>query len=253
MAWRSRFDQVYGLAPGEAVKRVDPPFIPERQPFWTETQRQMNQPAPLLPSPDEFSLGLEWEGEVPRWTYAGGNRNLGYVMQSVVDLMPWEFDESVPADLKLPGDWVTRKGATVERKLASLAPIISKQLGRPVHFEKRTGPREAVVVRGSYRYAPLWTAGGEAVVELWDTTPPGNPPKPVVNDTPLSSMWNALQYRLERRVYDESGTGATKVKWRDHLYTADREALLRNLSKQTGLTFEREPRVMEYWVMVEGR
>jgi len=90
------------------------------------------------------------------------------------------------------------------------------------------------------------------VVELWDAAPPGNAPKPVVNSTPLSTMWNALQYRLERRVYDESGTGETKVKWRDHLYTADREALLRNLSKQTGLTFEREPRVMEYWVMVDG-
>jgi hypothetical protein len=252
MAWRTRFDQVYGLAPGEAMKRVEPPFIPEREAFWAETQRQLNQPKPLVANRDDFALGLEWEGEVPRWIYAGGNLNLGYAMQSVVGLQTWEFDESVPRDLKLPGDWVTRHGATVEEKLASLAPIASKQLGRPVHFEKRTGPREAIVVRGSYRYAPLWTAGSEEVIELWDTTPPGNPQKPVLNSTPLSTMWGALQYRLERRVYDESAAGTTPVKWRDHLYTADRDALLRNLSKQTGLTFEREPRVMEYWVMIEG-
>jgi hypothetical protein len=66
-------------------------------------------------------------------------------------------------------------------------------------------------------------------------------------------MWQALQYRLERRVFDESGNAGVTVKWRDYLFTSDREALLRNLSKQTSLKFAREPRVMDYWTLVDDK
>ena len=255
VAWRSRFDQVYGLAPGQAVKLVEPPFIPERDAFWAETQAQMTPPVrPVGPAPD-LSLGLEWEGTTPRWTYAGGPRTLWYVLHSVGGLNPWEIDETVPRDLSLPGDWVTRQGSTVDQKLASLAQIVSTKLGRSVRFEKRSGPREAVVVRGVYLYSPLWpTTGGEPTIEFFDAKPPGYNTPPQVSTTELSAMWMSLQYALERRVYDESETPAgTKVKWRNYLYTADRERLLRNLSKQTSLRFSREPRVMEYWTMVDDR
>jgi hypothetical protein len=252
--WQSRFRQVYGLAPGQAVKLVGPPFIPERQAFWAEAQRQMTPqpPRPLAGQPD-LSIGVEWQGDTPRWVYAGGNRTLWYGLQSAVGVNSWELDESIPRDLNMPGDWVTREGANVEEKLASLGPIVSTLLGRPVRFEKRTGPREAVVVRGTYAYSPLWTSGGEEMIEFFDATPPGHKTPPVVNTTPLSALWAALQYRLERRVFDETTSPSPAVRWRDYLYTADREALLRNLSKQTSLRFSREPRVMEYWTMVDEK
>lgn len=253
-AWKSRFNEVYGLAPGQAVKLVAPPFIPERDEFWAQTQAQMTPPVrPVGPAPD-LSLGLEWEGTTPRWTYAGGHRSLRYVLQSVVGLNPWEIDETAPRDLRLPGDWVTRHGATTEEKLASVATVVSNKLGRSVRFEKKSGPREAVVVRGAYLYSPLWPTGGEQMIEFFDAKPPGYNTPPVVSETELSAMWTALQYGLERRVYDESETPAgTKVKWRNYLYTADRERLLRNLSKQTSLRFVREPRVMEFWTMVDDK
>ena len=251
-AWKARFAEVYGLAPGQAVKVVEPPFISEREAFWAQSQPQPR--VPVASEPD-FSLGVEWEGDIPRWTYAGGHRTLWYVLQSVVGLNPWEVDETVSRDLSLPGDWVTRQGATAEEKLASLAPIVSNKLGRSVRFEKRKGPREAVVVRGVYLYSPLWpTSGGEQMIEFFDAKPPGYNTPPQVSTTELSAMWVSLQYALERRVYDESETPAgTKVKWRNYLYTADRENLLRNLSKQTSLRFSREPRVMDYWTMVDHR
>ena len=252
LAWRPRFDQVYGLAPGEALKRVEPPFIPERNAFWAESRRQLSPPAQRVATPDDLSLGLEWDGTEPKWTFAGGNRDLYYALQTVVGLAPWELDESIPRDLKLPGDWVTRRGASREQLLGALGPIVSKQLGRPVRFEKRSGPREAVVVRGSYAFSPLF-GNGEDVIEFFDATPPSRAPRPVVNSTALPAMWQALQYRLGRRVFDESADAPPTVKWRDYLYSADTSELLRNLSKQTHLRFEREPRVTEYWTMVEDK
>ena len=69
---------------------------------------------------------------------------------------------------------------------------------------------------------------------------------------PLSELWASLQHRLERRVFDETDAAPRTVKYRDHLYTSDRELLLRNLQKQTGLKFYREPREMDYWVMVDA-
>ena len=256
LAWRSRFGQVYGLQPGESLKIVEPPFVPEREAFWADVQDQLTvQRGGARPpgSPrDDFSLGLEWDRDVPRWTYAGGNRTLWYGLQSAVGLNSWEIDESVPRDLMLQGDWVTRKGSTVEEKLSSLGAIVSHKLGRSVRFEKRTAPREAIIVRGSYAYQPLFPSGEEQVLEFFDTTPPHRS-TPVVSETTLAGMWQSLQHRLERRVFDETGDEHTKIKWRDYLYTADRDLLLRNLAKQTSLKFYREPREMDVWVMLEQR
>jgi hypothetical protein len=64
-------------------------------------------------------------------------------------------------------------------------------------------------------------------------------------------MWQSLQHRLGQRVFDETGD-ARRVKWRDYLYSKDPEALLENLAKQTSLRFEREPRPLPVWVMVDG-
>ena len=47
------------------------------------------------------------------------------------------------------------------------------------------------------------------------------------------------------RIVDESGE--------DYLYSADREELLRNLSKQTSLNFTREPRLIDYWTLVDEK
>ena len=66
-------------------------------------------------------------------------------------------------------------------------------------------------------------------------------------------MWTALQHRLGQRVFDETGESLRFIKWRDYLYSSDRDALLRNLAKQTGLTFRREPREMTVWAMVEDK
>ena len=262
--WRAGFDAVYRLKPGESVKLVTPPYIPERQQFFTEAQAEarlsIRPDSRLLPAGPDVALGVEWQGLHPRWVYTGGDRDLRQAMQSVAGLKPWEMDESIPRDLVLPGDWVTRQGAPLHEKLAGIAAIVSEKLGRPVRFEKRTGPREAVVVRGWYRFSPLASAGagdgdgdgdGEAMIEFFDATPPAPTQPPVVMTTPLTVMWDALQHRLHRRVFDETGDAGRQVKWRNHLYTEDGEALLRNLAKQTGLTFAREPRVMDAWVLVD--
>ena len=142
---------------------------------------------------------------------------------------------------------------TTEQKLASLAPIVSKALGRTVRFERRSMPRDVVVVRGSYLHSPLWTGAEKGVIELFDVKPPGYAGTPVMRTTPLKDLWPGLQHRLSRRVFDETESPNEKVTWRDYLYTADGEKLLENLAKQTSLRFDREQRVLDVWVMTDGR
>ena len=252
--WRAKFDEVYGLADGEALKLVPPPYIPERQAFWDDAKKRMTQPrgVPSRPvaDPPGLSFGVEWRDGAPQWTYAGGNRNLYYTLQSAVGLPPWEIHESIPRDLDLPGDWVARAHATPEERIASLGKVVSAKLGRTVHFEKQTMPREAVIVRGGYGFSPLWETSGDSI-EFFDTAPP-YPQKPMEQETPLANMWQSLQYRLGMRVFDESDDPKRLVKWRDYMYGKDNALLLENLAKQTSLRFQREQRQLPVWVMVDG-
>ena len=62
-SWRDRFAEVYGLAQGEVLRHVSPPFIAERAEFITH---EIN--APGNEGPADLSLVLPWAGAIrPRY------------------------------------------------------------------------------------------------------------------------------------------------------------------------------------------
>jgi len=129
----------------------------------------------------------------------------------------------------------------------------SRKLGRAVRFEKRRTRREVLVARGRYLYAPLSgrPRDGEEVVELYDADPPPGSSEPMRTRSALSDMYDAIAAKASRPVVDETGETARDVSWRDHFYTRSVDALIRNVSAQTGLSFTRQTRDWDTWWMVD--
>jgi hypothetical protein len=258
--WRRRFNEVYGLKPGESVKLVPPPYIPERQRFLQSESGRSN--GPRIDEPEkpgrEFAMTVQWDdgnGDGgAHWFELRGASMLGDLPRGFLALPRWEMDGSVPWQTPMPGDWVVRKGATAEEVMRGLAAPASQKLGRPVHFEHRRVTATAIVVRGTYAFSALDGKPNDGVIELTDgRRPPGQPPaKPQLVQATLGALLKQAGARTGKFVVDETGAADLKLSWRDPLYMADGDALLRNVARQTGLRLDREPRELMVWTMVDG-
>lgn len=250
--WRARFNQVYGLAEGETVKHVSPPYIPERLRFM--------QTMPMIGglSPDEHQMTLEWDGRQANWiSMSGGRGSLSGFLQMGVRLKPYELEEwGGKYALPMKGDWVVRKGAGTEERLRGLERVLFDEFGKRVRFERRRVPREAIVVRGTYAYHALEDSqvieGAEVIDVVGRKRMPGR--EALVGDGTLGQFCSHLENVLVRQVVDETGgAGAdVRVKWRDHHPAAEEfDDVLRKLEWQTSLKFSREMRDTDVWFMVD--
>jgi RNA polymerase sigma factor (sigma-70 family) len=248
--WRTRFNEVYGLADGQIVKRIAPPFIAERRAFLK------GQPTIGGIPIEQHVLTLEWDGQAKWISISGSPGSLAEFLQMGVRLKAYELDEwggkySTP----IPGDWVVRKDATVEEKLRGLEQVLA-ELGHPVHFEKRRVPREVVVVRGKYAYRTLDDSPVTPGFEIVDVM--GKEKRPerelAITDRTMKAFCQNLEIGLLRQVIDETGQGDEKIAWRDHHPGSEEiDLVLQKLAWQTALTFTREKRETEVWFMVEGK
>src|SRR4030095_15164211 len=76
------------------------------------------------------------------------------------------------------GDWVFRKGATVQQHLDGGAAILSAQLSRPIRFEKTKARREVIVARGTFSAV----GSGDRTIVITDLA--GGKPHPKPHSTP---------------------------------------------------------------------
>jgi RNA polymerase sigma factor (sigma-70 family) len=252
--WQERFNAVYALAADDVVKNVPQPFIPERQMKWDDEQRRQGARAAWKLHPQE-SICFQSDGSQIHWhmvTLSGGN--LSQPIQDGARLKGWEIDKSIPLDLAFPGDWVTRKGATSEQVMAALGPMVSRKLGKTVHFERRPAVREAIVARGTYAFAASAAYPNEPDVLHFGGDPrPGERAAhemPIENLT-LGQVFRKIEENTNKHVIDESGSSGTRVKVRDNMIGASEGVLLDRVAKQTSLRFDHEPREMMVWFMVE--
>ena len=107
-AWREGFDRHYALAEGQILKRVGPPYPPERSDYLFYNSRG----GP--PDPDRSEVFL-WDGRLRHWGTMGVHR-LEDVLGFVLKFRRGEFDG--PAELlamPVPGDWIIRPGRIEDR------------------------------------------------------------------------------------------------------------------------------------------
>jgi RNA polymerase sigma factor (sigma-70 family) len=243
--WRMQFQKTYGLADGEVLKHIAPPYGPERRAWWDATRREHDYD--LRPG---WTMMFDFDGTTKYQTSVSpGSLDVGLrACFGDWNFSDWfgNIDASVPVGMNVGGDWVVRVGATTEQKMAALGPIVSKHLGRPVHFEKRRVTQDVIVARGSFAAR---SAGEVIDVSAESSSPSTLPPA----RTTLDRLVKEIGWSVQVPVLDETSTPDVMVAYRvNGPYTKQVESVLTSVARQTGLSFSREKRDRDVWFMVDS-
>ncbi len=163
-----RFDEIYRLADGQILKRIAPPFMPERAAFLRkELDSRAQEVGKAIPGyPDR--IVFRWDGRLKMYGFAFGDVNsLGAVLHDVLELKRYEYD-GPPSLLTLPlaGDWIVRNGAPREGRLRALEELVARELGRRIRFEQRSVEREAIIATGGFQFHPPAAAEEDTAIHL---------------------------------------------------------------------------------------
>ncbi|MBN1973528.1 MAG: carboxypeptidase regulatory-like domain-containing protein [Sedimentisphaerales bacterium] len=263
--WRRNFNKVYFLEDGKVLKRIAPPFIPERKEYYkVEDSTQysfINEP------PDFFTF--HWDGKLNMWGggFGSGKRPLKSVLNNNLSMNKNSFegpDELLNVDV--PGDWIVRKDATVEQKLKALEEILANELGRNIRFEKRFIERETIVATGSFKYKRFPLAQNDRYILMFsgdfmseDDGGGGGTAKSVHEF--IEAIGNCINMPL---IDETKPPNDVTIPYRHYLSAFlsrinDRNEkaekvlqLLDNITLQTNLHFNVETRPIEKWFVVES-
>jgi RNA polymerase sigma factor (sigma-70 family) len=258
--WRARFDQVYRLGDGEALKRIPPPFIPERMDWYRTTNRGQ---ADAIPRGPDY-MTFHWDGKLSGWGMGFGYRDgqsVAQLLGSTLRMKTYEFD-GPPALLshKLAGDFIIRRDATPQAQLDALCLIVRADGGPAMRFTQRTLDRPGIVVGGQYEFRPLKDSDDARSVHLYvgepDRTTGGGG-----GSGDLDEFVKEVGSRCGVPVFSEvTGAKPDMVRYRYHRSSnlsdeppgPQRDQRVRKLldvvSAQTGLQFKIETRPVEVWV-----
>ena len=260
-AWRKRFNETYRLEEGEVLRRIAPPFIPERKEYYV--QEDPSQARRISEPPDYFTF--HWDGELRK----GGlgftrTRSLDAVLRHNLRLASFEF-EGPPEllDLEITGDWIIRKGTSPAARLKALEGILRRQVGRAIRFDSRRVERASIVARGRFQFRPLSGTYDDATIHIYaETLDPDSGAGGGSATLPEFLPW--LGSMLRHRVFDETEPLPDELLvYGNHLdgyysrMVGDRskqvDKVLANVSRQTSLRFVREPRSVDVWFVSEER
>ncbi|HUC84909.1 MAG TPA: sigma-70 family RNA polymerase sigma factor [Candidatus Acidoferrales bacterium] len=262
-AWRHRLEAAYGLQHGEVLRHEPPPFIAERMTYYrTHDPTQ----ASLIPAgPESLVFTEDKQGHLSEAAYSFGPPRfpLWMILRMQMGFRSYDFEGAdYLLNLTVDGDWTIREGASREALVAALEPIIWKATKHHVVFEKQTAEREVVVVTGDHLTVPPGTK-----IQVYAENSHSNG---YDGSGPLSSFLENVGSRLKLRFIDETETNlqspdskTAPLVW---TYHPDSDAsvmknrqseltdkVLNNLGEQTGLTFTREQRPSEVWLVTERR
>ncbi|MFZ2148619.1 MAG: M56 family metallopeptidase [Sedimentisphaerales bacterium] len=262
-AWRQRFDKVYHLEEEQVLKRIAPPFIPERKDYYFEQVPDQARAIPEGPRMMTFS----WDGKLdPEGGGFGGVRDLTEPLD-LFGLQSYEYEGPEELlSLKLPGDWIVRTGTTIEERIKALEELLAEEIGCHLSFEKRIVERQVIVASGQFKFHPLSgtyndsqlhlysdkldpdeSSGGgtaDSVAELL-TEIGDNVGMPVIDETE--------SYEEIRIPFGSHGSCSLERIKNDVEKARKLDMLLVNLTKQTELQFTVERRPVEVWFVTEQK
>jgi beta-lactamase regulating signal transducer with metallopeptidase domain len=255
--WRQKFEAVYRLEEGEILKRIAPPFIPERMDYYkTDHEHQ----AELIPDgPD--SMTFHWDRKLQNWGMAFGHRvgTLNHVLNAVLQLKSYEYEGPKELlDIDLPGDWIVRDTATEEQKLRALEQLMAKELGWKIRFNRREVERPVIVATGRFEFQPLpnerYAKDVQFYIDTLDVTGGGTARS-------VAELLQRIGDRANMRIIDKTEpSGDMQIRYNLHRSSRplremedgpEKERLLKgfldNIAKQTQLHFEVRTQPVEVW------
>ncbi len=262
--WRKRFDEVYRLENDEVLRRVAPPFIPERERYYIE---KFSRPGRALPKPPD-NITFQWDGASHLWgeERTSGSRPLGEVLVHTLGLTVSDFEGPKNLlELDIPGDWILRKSASLEDILHALEEILKEDFDRQVCFVCRQVDREVIVARGQFHFRPPTGTYDDSRVHVYGDILLDQ--STGLGSGDLSRFLRTADNWLDFRIVDETRKGGNeddqaRIPWALHrdshhaeMMDEDRMAkvnkVLANLARQTSLTFTIERRPVDVWFVVE--
>lgn len=255
--WRAAFDRAHGLAPGEVLKHVLPPFPDERMEFYANAMPDQAAAMPGAPT----SITVEWD-TAPQMGFChfgpDDGKRIDDVARQLATLRDYQLDASSELlEKRVIGDWTRRKGAKAAEILPAFAKILSRELDELIDANEETIEEEAVIVTGvvdpEKRFQKKEIKLPLDSVALHQT---------MRGAGPLSSLLDQLGCSVGYPVIDATEPGQFafgQCEWgsddqpavappeQAHIAPEHLDVLLKSISEQTGLKFRIEPRKITRW------
>ncbi len=247
------FLQIYRLAAGQNLKRIEPPR-PTGAAVWWKRKFPINGGT----GPEGYAaMVFRYRDPDHLENYAGlfGPATEGYQVRHLPGAIGMDVDpdeiEGDPGLLKtaVTGDWIFREGVPADRMVGSLASILQRTLRLRIKLTFRQVARDVVVVRGRYRYMPLPGRSKNEIDLYGKQLVKNEAPRSGSGDLPKFLKW--VGGFIGRPVVDEvQAPPKEPISWFTHVRSPftermrredhDEAQVLQHLHEQTGLIFTRE-------------
>jgi hypothetical protein len=250
------FLDTYRLAPGQNLKRIQPPRPNGIRVWYERKEPRLHKPQDSISA---RAIVFNWRDpdqlRVSSWMFG---RSEGCTIRELPQWLMMVFHsydiEGDPEILKteVSGDWIVREGVPDEQLVRPLEAILQRAIRRRITLAIRRVERDVVVARGRYRPSPLpGHADGEIEVYAREVGAGDHRGEGVGIFTSFLH-WTAE--RIGRPIVNEVESPPKTVTWHYNGREASNQQtprpahdvalVLRHLHEQTGLTFAREKRVV---------
>ncbi|HEV3445358.1 MAG TPA: hypothetical protein VG099_11995, partial [Gemmataceae bacterium] len=273
-AWKAEFRKAYGLRDDELIRRVAPPYPECRAEYFRNLIREAYKRSKLDPPEDEVNQAMSdhftkfgWKDgwpvdqltmqNTPIQPDVGGT--LGQLIHMTTGFGHTRTEgEAELLDRKVTGDFVVRASADPAKVAAALEKILRKECHLRVSLAVQEVERDVYVLSGKYEAKPLAGRKKNLVevysFELTDRTTGGG------GSGALQVMADHIEGFIEGRIAIGAVTGAPKeVEWHfnyrspvtdaERAQDHDAEAVMKNITAQTGLTVNLEKQKIKVLVV----
>jgi len=242
----AEFRALYALPEGEVLKRVSPPFSDTRLIYYRHHDSTQAEAIPGGPQ----SMFFHWQdGKLRRhgmhFTTATG-ADLRTILRMLAEIYPHEVEgdrEVLRTGIK--GDFILRVGTPADKVVARLQAIVKDEI--PLKMEFCEVGRRVFVARGRFDFKPLGKDRDQ--IEIYGETLNKDPNIGGGGSGDFNTFLQWVSMWIEQPVvsgvedppkgtlrwhYNQGDPVTPKAK--------DAELVLKNLTTQTGLTFDKETR-----------
>ena len=248
--------KVYRLERDQVVKRVAPPFLPERMadaesrfPFLKENRQRRGFPLTLIYHETGGTL------QNPSMSFGAQDakgRQLIHLIEGVAGI--YAQDVEGPKELletEVSGDFLVREEAPKAEVVAALERILWLECELKIKLTLREVERDVVVVRGKYKFKPR--VEGHDAIDLYGATVDEGGSGGGTGDFAMFLDWAGRFIEPSRRFVNEAEAAPKgEISWHLNARGAftdderradhDPKLVLKHLEEQTGLTFNTETR-----------
>ena len=242
------FNDIYFLDEKQILKYVPPPYSEERIDYFVNEDNI--ESATFWWHNGQLELRSMLVGYYPL------DRTLKLVLRDNLHVNNYQIEncDNIP-NIPLVGDWIIRKGTSLEQQLADLSRCIKESVGSVITFEKKKVKREVLVARSLHDLQPL--SGQRHTISVYlneISTEESNGGGTGTVYKFLHSLSSFLDIPIINEIGEYSDPVISWVYYIDNYYTFSHSLenritrkILDNVSEQLPIEFTKEIREIDVW------